>query len=87
MNKFFSAQHLLSVIVPAIKGTSMMTLYSYVLSQAKKKNFKAPVLLGKMACRLLPWIYRKTRGQLFIVHVLLGLCAGMGYAFSNKQVS
>lgn len=41
MKKILSA-----VLLPALKGTASMTLFSYLLSDLCKKNFKEPVLLG-----------------------------------------
>ncbi len=51
----------------------MMTLYSYLISWIRNKNFKEPVLLDKMAGRLLPVLNTKNRLAGWAIHFAVGL--------------
>jgi hypothetical protein len=78
-NKFMPKQQ--SVAVSAFTGPSLMTLYSYLVSKKKKKNFREPKLLGQMAHRLTPWIQRKDNLWLgWGMHYLVGLLFAETYA-------
>lgn len=43
-----------NIVLGALAGTTAMTLYSYLASKDKKRNFKEPELLGKMVKRAVP---------------------------------
>lgn len=40
------------IIIPGIVGTSAMTLFSYLISESKNKNFREPEILGVLIKRL-----------------------------------
>jgi hypothetical protein len=42
------------ILAAGLTGTSFMTLFSYVVSDIKNKNFREPELLGKLVYTLLP---------------------------------
>lgn len=45
--------NLKSTLLPAIAGTSLMTISSYVISHSEEKNFSEPELLARIEKRLL----------------------------------
>lgn len=45
-----------NLLLAAFVGTTSMTLFSYLVSRKKNKNFKEPELLGKMLYRVIPGI-------------------------------
>ena len=51
--------HLCRVISSGLTGTTIMTFFSYLVSETKNKNFKEPELLGKLLYRLIPQINKK----------------------------
>jgi hypothetical protein len=64
------------MIWASIAGTTAMTLFSYFISQKKRKNFKEPELLGKLIHRAIPsadkenmqatgWVVHYTAGAVF----------------------
>ena len=40
------------ILISAIVGTSAMTLFSYLVSESKNKNFREPEVLGQLVNRL-----------------------------------
>ncbi len=40
------------ILIPGIAGTSAMTLFSYLVSESKNKNFREPEILGELIKRL-----------------------------------
>ena len=40
------------ILVPAIAGTSAMTIFSYLVSASENKNFREPKVLGQLVNRL-----------------------------------
>ena len=40
------------ILISALVGTSAMTLFSYLVSESKNKNFREPEVLGKLIERL-----------------------------------
>lgn len=47
-----------NVFFSALIGTSAMTLFSYLISRKKNKDFREPALLGKMVYRSVPEIQK-----------------------------
>src|SRR5665647_1829838 len=45
-----------NVLLASLAGTTAMTLFSYVTSRKKNKNFREPDVLGKMVYRVVPEI-------------------------------
>lgn len=45
-----------NVLLAALAGTTSMTLFSYLVSRKKNRDFKEPKLLGKMVYRAIPEI-------------------------------
>ena len=45
-----------NVLLAAAAGTAAMTLFSYLVSRKKNKDFREPRLLGKMVYRAVPGI-------------------------------
>lgn len=66
---------LTNIIKAGVSGTSCMTLFSYITSEKKNKNFKEPKLLGKLINRLFSinktssiaagWVAHYTTGIVF----------------------
>lgn len=48
------------IVLAAIAGTTAMTVFSYIVSRKKNKDFREPALLGKMVYRAIPGISKKT---------------------------
>ena len=81
MTNFFSFYNQRRVVTAAVGGTTMMTLYSYVISLARQKNFKEPVLLDKLITRLVPVADTKDgRVAGWVMHYLVGLLFAETYA-------
>ena len=40
------------ILIPALVGTSAMTLFSYLISNTNNKNFREPEILGQLIVRL-----------------------------------
>ena len=66
------------ILISALVGTSAMTLFSYLVSESKNKNFREPEVLGKLVKRL-PKTVSKGSAQ------LLGW--GMHYAIGTLFVA
>ncbi|HET8574297.1 MAG TPA: hypothetical protein VFL76_10565 [Edaphocola sp.] len=62
-------------IVPAVKATSAMTLFSKLIADSTNKNVKEPKLLGLLLARLIPKKYRR-------VALLAGWCMHYGIGLS-----
>lgn len=76
-----------AVITAGICGTSLMTLYSYLLSEDKNKNFKEPKLLGILVERIFPRLNRR-KSQLagWLLHYAVGFvfCAAYAKLWKSK---
>jgi hypothetical protein len=73
MNKL-EQLHIPEILSGAIAGTSVMTLYSYLLSESKNKQFREPELLAILLKRLFPRINKSTtRMEGWMLHYLVGL--------------
>lgn len=51
LNNLFNMQAY-KILIPAIVGTSAMTLFSYLVSESKNKNFREPKILDELIERL-----------------------------------
>ena len=62
------------IIIPAIVGTSAMTLFSYLVSESKSENFREPVVLAHLIKRL-PNSFSKDKAQIagWSAHYATGL--------------
>jgi hypothetical protein len=49
-----------NILISAIVGTSAMTIFSYLVSNSKNKNFREPEVLGKLIKALPPNISKDT---------------------------
>ena len=60
-------------LISAIVGTSAMTLFSYLISESKNKNFREPEVLGQLIKRL-PIVGIKESAQIagWGIHYLIG---------------
>ena len=69
-----------NIFLAAAAGTAAMTLFSYLVSREKNKNFREPRLLGKMVYRAVPAI-KKPEAEVagWILHVGTGLLFVKGY--------
>jgi hypothetical protein len=66
--------HIPEILSGAIAGTSAMTLYSYLLSESKNKQFREPELLAILLKRLFPQINKRTtRVEGWMLHYSVGL--------------
>jgi hypothetical protein len=66
--------HIPEILSGAIAGTSAMTLYSYVLSEFKNKQFREPELLAILLKRLFPQINKSTTHvEGWMLHYSVGL--------------
>ena len=62
------------IFLAAIIGTTCMTLFSFAVSEKKKRNFKEPQLLGKMIHRAIPEANKNTsQGAGWLLHYGTGL--------------
>ena len=69
------------VISAGLVGTTFMTLFSYLVSEMQKENFKEPELLGKMLNRLIPQFNSKTSQVAgWNIHYTVGLLFAVFYA-------
>jgi hypothetical protein len=76
-------------IVAATAGTTLMTLFSYLVSKATDKNFSEPEHLGSMLNRLMPGQSRKaTQLAGWGAHYAVGLLFVLAYQefWRNGQV-
>lgn len=72
---------LLKIALAGISGTTLMTLFSYVLSIKKKKQFKEPEILNKLLKRAdlnLDTIHKKDPPG-WVLHYLAGLSFSLAY--------
>ena len=69
------------IIAAGITGTSAMTLFSYIISALKEKNFKEPELLSKLMFRIVPDM-KKDESDIagWNTHYLVGLAFAAVYA-------
>ena len=62
------------VLLAALAGTTAMTLFSYVTSRKKNKNFKEPQLLADMVLTAIPQIEKPASGAAgWVLHYGTGL--------------
>lgn len=66
-------------IVAGVAGTTAMTLYSYVLSELKNKNFKEPRLLATLLYRLLPLKKDSSGVTGWLLHYSVGILFALIY--------
>lgn len=82
-----------SLLLPAISGiagTSLMTLYSYLLSGVKGENFKEPELLGILGRRAFPNLSKRdSQVAGWIAHYIVGIIFCMIYRklWQSKRAS
>lgn len=62
-------------VIPAVKATSAMTLFSKLIANSTHKNVKEPKLLGLLIGKLIPKKYRSAA-------ILAGWCIHYGIGFS-----
>jgi hypothetical protein len=69
-----------NIFLATAAGTASMTLFSYLVSREKNKNFREPRLLGKMVYRAVPAIKRPDAEVAgWILHWGTGLLFTKGY--------
>ncbi len=75
-----------NLILAAAAGTAAMTLFSYLVSRKKNKDFREPRLLGKMVYRAVPEI-KKSRAKVigWILHCTTGLTFAIIYQYLLKD--
>lgn len=69
-------------LAAGVTGTTFMTLFSYLVSEAKDRNFKEPELLGTLLRRILPTM-SKSNSQLsgWALHYVVGILFAMFYVW------
>lgn len=74
------------ILISGIVGTSAMTLFSYLVSESKNKNFKEPEVLAQLAKRL-PTDVSKETAQLsgWSMHYGIGLTFVLLYMMYMEQ--
>ena len=74
------------IALAGIAGTSAMTIYSYLLSNSRNKNFREPALLAEMVQKLHPSI-PKNDAQIigWVLHYGVGVFFASVYRFLLKQ--
>jgi hypothetical protein len=78
-----------NTLLAAFLGTSAMTLFSYLVSRKKNKDFREPRLLGKMVYRAVPEIKKpESKVAGWILHCTTGLVFTIIYAelLKNKKL-
>jgi len=75
-----------NVLLAAAAGTAAMTLFSYLVSRKKNKDFREPRLLGKMVYRAVPGI-KKPQAKVigWILHGTTGLTFSVMYHYLLKD--
>jgi hypothetical protein len=75
-----------NVLLAAAVGTGAMTLFSYLVSRKKNKDFREPRLLGKMVYRAVPEI-KKPQAKVigWILHCTTGLTFAVIYHYLLKD--
>ncbi|MEX2349470.1 MAG: hypothetical protein WD554_01185 [Flavobacteriaceae bacterium] len=75
-----------NILISAIVGTSAMTLFSYLVSEKKKKNFREPEVLGNLIERLPQGVSRENSQMAgWGLHYTIGLLFVAGYHELWKQ--
>ncbi len=75
-----------NVLLAAGCGTAAMTLFSYLVSRKKNKDFREPRLLGKMVYRAVPEIKKPEAKVIgWILHCTTGLTFTIIYKFLLKD--
>lgn len=70
------------VLAAGISGTTAMTAFSYVLSEAKEKNFKEPLLLANMIRSLMPHLHKENAYKAgWAVHYSVGIFFALVYKY------
>ncbi|HSV09406.1 MAG TPA: hypothetical protein VLI68_01460 [Hanamia sp.] len=71
-----------NVFLAAASGTAAMTVFSYLISRKKNKDFREPRLLGKMVYRAMPEIKKPEAKVIgWILHCTTGLTFAIIYKF------
>jgi hypothetical protein len=74
------------VLTSALYGTSAMTIFSYIFSEAAGKNFTEPEELSKLIIRLNPGISKSDAEKVgWVLHYLVGILFCEGYDFLIKK--
>lgn len=74
------------VLISAIVGTSAMTIFSYLVSEAKNKNFKEPEVLAQLAERLPTKVSKETAHLSgWSMHYAIGLAFVIMYIIYMEQ--
>jgi hypothetical protein len=71
------------VILSGIAGTSLMTLFSYLVSETNKENFREPELLGKLLHRALQ---TETKENSHFAGWNLHYLVGVMFAFAYSRI-
>ncbi|CAN5153771.1 hypothetical protein BH09BAC6_BH09BAC6_10300 [soil metagenome] len=77
------------VLISGITGTSFMTLFSYLLSEATDKNYKEPNLLGKLIDNLIPGEEEEvTQIEGWLSHYAVGILFALVYVklWEDKKI-
>jgi len=75
-----------NILLAATVGTSAMSMFSYLVSRKKNKDFREPRLLGKMVYRAVPEIKRKdSKAVGWILHCSTGLAFTIVYKILLEQ--
>lgn len=73
------------MLVAAFAGTTAMTLFSYIVSDKKRKNFKEPNLLGEMIHRVTPADKENSQMSGWILHYATGLVFTLLYSLILEE--
>ena len=69
------------ILVSGITATSAMTLFSFIMSELRHKNFKEPEVLSEVFCQLLPELRpHKARLTAWFTHYIVGLLFVSAYS-------
>lgn len=75
-----------TVLLPSVAGTSAMTLFSYLVSESKNRNFREPEVLGQLIQRM-PKGFLKEHAQFagWFIHYAIGVIFMVFYNELWKQ--
>lgn len=77
-----------AIMIAGIAGTSVMTTFSYLLSSAKDKNFKEPLLLGLLLQRLSPSLQNRPPSRIagWSLHYITGIAFAAVYIYLLEKL-
>ena len=81
------SNHLNKIFTSALVGTSAMTVFSYLVSDAKKENFREPEVLAQMITKLVEETKIKNAEiEGWIIHYVIGIIFNVIYVqlWNNK---